>query len=495
MNGGSEYASVGAAALASSGRQILMKILFCVAVHSLFALLSGCSVGPDYHPTKATVQSNWAGTSTAVSTNTPQLAEWWKTLNDPMLDSLIVRALQSNNDLKVAEARVRGARALRGAVVSDLFPTIGASGSYTTARRSANSLNGPVRSLDTDTYMAGFDASWEIDIFGGQRRKLQAANADLQAIEEGRRDVQVSLLAEVARNYVELRGTQRRLAIAQENLKAQQEVLDLTQLRMDKGLASELDVAQARAVLAATKSTVPTLETALKQSSHRLCVLLGVAPGTLDAELAGEVSIPPAPPEIPIGLPSELLRRRPDVRASERHLAAATARIGVAKAELFPKFFLTGTGGFQSLEAGSLISPASKYWSAGPSVRWRLLEYPRLKSQVNAQTAQQEMALAQFNQTVLLALEDVENALIAWEKEHERYQSLNEAVQASRTSLELANQLYRNGLGEFLNVLLAERALFQAEDALVQSRRTVTQNAVALYKALGGGWAPESKTN
>jgi multidrug efflux system outer membrane protein len=460
----------------------------------LLALLAGCSVGPSYRSPKSALPANWSSGSLGANTNAASLALWWQTLNDPALDSLMDRALQSNYDLKAAEARVRAARALRGAVVSDFLPTIGASGSYTTSRRSANSLNSTVRALDTEIYQVGFDASWEIDVFGGQRRQLQAATADLQAIVEGRRDLQVTLLAEVARNYVSLRGTQRRLAIARENLQAQQEVLELTVQLLDKGLASELEVAQARAVLAGTRSAVPTLETALQQSNHRLCVLLGVAPGSLDVELDTEVAIPPAPPEVPLGLPADLLRRRPDVRASERQLASATARIGVAKAELLPKFLLTGSGGFQSLESANLISPNSRFWSAGPSVRWRLLEYPRLKAQVNAQTAQQEQALAQFNQAVLLALEDVENAVVAWEKEHERYQSLSEAVQANRTSLELANQLYRNGLGEFLNVLLAERALYQAEDALVQSQGFLTQNAVALYKALGGGW-DETTTN
>jgi len=464
------------------------------AIVGLAVALGGCAVGPNYHPPKTVLPANWTEVGPGGTTNREaDLARWWKTLGDTQLDSLIERAVKSNYDLQAAEARVRAARALRGVVISDLFPTIGASASYTTARRSENSLSFPVRLLNTDTYQAGFDATWEIDVFGGKRRSLQAASADLQAVEEDRRDVLVSLLAEVARNYLELRGSQRRLVIAQENLQAQQEVLDITRMRLEKGLASELDVAQAQAVLAATKSQVPSLETALKQSSHRLCVLLGQPPGTLASELADAAPIPPPPPEVPAGLPSDLLRRRPDVRRSERQLAAATARIGVATAELFPKFILTGVAGYQSLDAANLFSPQSKFWSAGPSVRWRLLEYPRLKSLVRAQTAQQEQVLAQFDQTVLISLEDVENALVAYGKEKERYQSLSEAVDASRRSLELANQLYTAGVGEFLNVLVSERALYQAEDALVESQRTVTENVVALYKALGGGWEAESQ--
>jgi len=423
------------------------------------------------------------------------LTQWWKTFGDAELNALIERAVLTNYDLKAAEARLRGARALRGAVLADFLPTIGAGASYTTARRSQNASTTPMQLLNSDTYQAGFDASWEIDVFGGKRRSLQAATADMQAVEEDVHGVEISLLAEVARNYVDYRGTQRRLVSARQNLKAQQETVDITQLRSDKGLASELEVAQARTLLASTKSQIPVLETALKLSSHRLSVLLGQEPGALELELAGDVPIPGTPPEVPVGLPADLLRRRPDVRRSERQLAGANARIGVLTAELFPKFYLIGAAGYQSLEADTLIEPASKFWSAGPSARWRLLEYPRLKALINAQTAQQEQLLAQFNQTVLLALEDVENALVAYAKERERCQTLREGVVSSRRSVALSNELYLKGVGDFLNVLLDQRTLFQAEDALIQSERAVTENLVALYKALGGGWETTELAN
>jgi len=254
-------------------------------------------------------------------------------------------------------------------------------------------------------------------------------------------------------------------------------------------------VAQAGAVLAATRSEVPTLETLEKLLIHRLSVLLGQPPAALQAELQTKSPIPPVPPEVPAGLPSDLLRRRPDVRRSERQLASATARIGVTVAELFPKFFLTGSAGFQSLETANLLSPGSQYWSAGPSVRWRLLEYPRLRAQIRAQTAAQEEALAQFHQTVLLSLEEVENALVSYTKEKVRYTSLTEEVAADRRALELSTQTYQAGLGDFLNVLVAERALYQAEDDLIQSQRAVSVYLVALYKALGGGWETEANAN
>ncbi len=347
------------------------------AAVSLLLALAGCSVGPNYQAPKTPTPAGWTDTGSGVTTNSSRaLAQWWRTLNDSTLDSLIGRAVRSNYDLQAAAARVRAARALRGAVVADFIPTLGAGASYNMAKRSENSLSFPVRLLETDTYQAGFDAIWEIDVFGGKRRSLQAATAELQAIEDQQRSVLVSLLAEVARNYIDLRGSQKRLRIAQDNLTSQQEVVGITQMRFDKGLATELDVSQAKALLAATRAQVPSLETAVKQSSHRLSVLLGEPPGSLDAELAPAAPIPATPPEVPAGLPSDLLLRRPDVRASERQLAAATAQIGVAQAELFPKFFLTGTAGYQSLDAGTLFSPGSQFWSAGPSVRWRLLDTP-----------------------------------------------------------------------------------------------------------------------
>jgi outer membrane protein, multidrug efflux system len=473
-----------------------MSFVRLVAPAALFAMLVGCSVGPNYHSPAMALPAKWSEAGPGGTTNgVPRLARWWQAFHDATLDSLIERAVRSNYNLQAAAARVRAARALRGAAVSDLLPTIDANASSTTARRSPNALSFKVTSVDTTTYQAGFDASWEIDVFGGKRRALEEANATLQSIEADRRSVLVTLLADVARNYIELRATQRRLAIADENIQAQQEAVRLTQLRLTQGLTSELDVSQAKTVLANTQAQVPTLETTLKQSCHQLSVLLGQPPEALDSLLIQTAPIPPTPPTVPVGLPSDLLLRRPDVRSSERQLAAATAGIGVAKAELLPKFSLTGSTGYQSLTVGDLISPQSKFWSAGPSVTWRLLEYPRLRAEIKAQTAQTAAALAQFNQTVITALEDVEDALVAYAQEKLRYRSLNDAVVASRRSLELANQLYANGVGQFLNVLEAERSLYQAEDALVQSKLTMTVNLVALYKALGGGWETTAASN
>jgi len=475
---------------------------FATAAHLiLICSLTSCSVGPNYHSPETKVPTTWSGAGEKGATNGPaQLAEWWKSFRDPELDSLILRAAGSNYNLKAAEARVKAARALRGAALADFAPNVDLAASYTKARLSKNALNVTPKVFDTDTYQANFDATWEIDVFGGKRRALEAANASLAAIIEDQRDVLVSLLAEVARNYIEARNYQERLVIAQKNLEAQREAVNIAQLRFKAGLASELDVSQATALLAATHAQVPALESSLREAMYHLAVLLGQAPGTLLTELSRPASLALSPPEVPAGLPSDLLKRRPDVRRSERQLAAATAQIGVATAELFPKFALTGgtagaVAGYESLHAGNLVNGASKFWDVGPTVTWRLLEYPRLRAEIRSQTAQQEQALAQYYQAVLSALEDVENALVAYGKEQERQGSLRDSVQSSRRALELANQLYTQGLGEFLNVLDAERTLYQAEDQLAQSEQNVSINLVALYKALGGGWEAELKRN
>jgi len=333
-----------------------------------------------------------------------------------------------------------------------------------------------------------FDASWEIDLFGGQRRALQEATALYASVEDNRRDVLVSVLAEVARNYIEVRGFQRRLAIANNNIQAQAEAVDIARARFNAGLTSELDVKQAESLLATTQAQLPTLETALKQGIHQLSVLIGQPPGALLAELSKEAPVPATPPIVPVGLPSDLLRRRPDVRRAERRLAADTANIGIQTAELFPKFTLVGTGGFQSLSASDWFVPGGRYWSAGPMITWRIFDLGHIRSQIQAANAVQQQSLAVYEKTVLTAFADVENALVAHANEQVRYRALTDAVAANRRALELANELYTKGLGEFLNVLDAERSLYQAEDQLADSERTVTENLVALYKALGGGW-------
>src|SRR5215831_8285573 len=462
----------------------------------VFGIFSpGCSVGPNYHQPRVGMPGSWSEPLEGGATNRTALAaEWWTTFGDPKLNSLIARAVQSNYDLRIAEARLGQARAQRKFYAADFGPTVDATGSYTRQRVSENGLQAvaPGVPLENDLYQAGFDAAWEIDVFGGKRRALEAATADVGASQEDRNDTLVTLLAEVARNYVELRGLQQRLVITRDNIKSQQDAREITQARFKRGVASELDVTQAAALLASTRSQLPSLETSRKQTMHQLGVLLGQEPGALLAELSEGSPIPPPPPEVPVGLPSELLRRRPDVRRAERQLAAATARIGVQTAELFPKFSLTGAAGLQSVSASDWFTGGSKFWSVGPTVQWRVLDFGRIRANIRVANAQEEEALAVYEKAILTSLQDVENALVAYAQEQVRYLILKDEVDADRRAVELANELYTKGLAGFLNVLDAQRSLYQAQDQLVQSQTSVSQNLVALYKALGGGWEAET---
>jgi NodT family efflux transporter outer membrane factor (OMF) lipoprotein len=429
-------------------------------------------------------------------TNDPaDLAAWWKNFGDTNLDALMTMAVQSNLTLHIAEAHVREARAERDVVSGSFWPSVGTSGSYSRNRYGANSFP-PLAAfgipLDYNLYNAGFDAAWELDIFGGTRRAVEAASAEIGAAEYGRRDVLVSLLAEVVRNYIGARSYQQRLAITRDNIRVQQEILDLTSNRFEHGLGSDLDIQQATALLTATEAQVPSLETGFDQSVHHLAVLLGQPPGELMDEMSAGKPIPLTPPEVPVGLPSDLLQRRPDVQRSESELAASTAQIGVAKADLFPKFSLTGFAALESVSANNWIDYASRAWSAGPTVQWEIFEAGSIRANVRVQNARQEQALDSCQQTVLLALEDAENALTAYAREQTRRESLSQSAQADENALKLSTQLYKSGLKDFLSVLDAERSLYAAQDALIQSDQTVSLDLVQLYKALGGGWQNEA---
>jgi len=448
-------------------------------------------VGPEYRKPATQVPAAYSELPSdrrAVAEPT-NLAGWWNAFHDPVLTSLVDRAVQSNKDLKIALARVREARALRTIVAADEYPAINASGSYTRTRQSENATSSAsTSSMWQDLFQLGLDAGWEVDLFGGTRRSVEAATADLEASEEGLRDVMVSLLAEIAVNYMELRGNQRRIAIARDNIEAQRQTVELTRAKFQAGLSSELEIAQAEALLSTTESRVPQFESASKKAIHRLGVLLGAGPGALLQELSDPSALPVAPPEIPVGLPSELLRRRPDVRRAERQLAAATARVGVATADLFPRFFLTGNAGWQSVNASDLISPQSRALSFGPSIQWPVFDAGRIRANIRVQNARQEQALAQYEKTVLASLEDVENSLVAYSKEQVTRNHLAQAVDANRRAVEISNELYTKGLVDFLNVLVNQRSLFQLQEQLALSEQAVCTNLVALYKSLGGGW-------
>jgi NodT family efflux transporter outer membrane factor (OMF) lipoprotein len=455
-------------------------------------IIGGCMVGPKYHPPQPTVgPSAWAGVSTiptdqpSVATAQPaDLTKWWKQFNDPILNELVEEAIRTNFDLQIAVLRLRQARALRGITIGGLWPSVAASGNYQRFHTSGTVPD----NLQQNLYEAGLDAVWELDLFGGIRRNVESAEANIQAAIENIRDVQVSLIAEVALNYVQLRGYQQEIVIAQNNLKSQRHTAEITHKLLDVGFASALDTANADSDVAMTESQIPVFETAAQQSIYALSVLLAQPPATLLEKLSPAGSLPSVPAKIPVGLPSELLRRRPDIRASEAQLHAATAQIGVAVAQFFPSFSLTGTVDWHSNLLHTWWTDAGRSFSIGPSVNWSLLQGGAVISNVRLQEAMRDQAFITYQKTVLAAFQDVENALISFKNEQEHRKSLNDAVIANRKAVDLSLQLYSEGQIDFLNVLNAQRSLYASEDALVQSERNVTVDLITLYKALGGGW-------
>jgi NodT family efflux transporter outer membrane factor (OMF) lipoprotein len=412
------------------------------------------------------------------------LAAWWTTLNDSQLSGLIERAVAGNLDLKQARARVREARARRGIAAADLFPTLDASGSA-----SWNRVIGE-RGADTttDLYQAGLDAGWELDIFGGVRRSVEAAEGDLEATEENLRDVLVSLLAEVALNYLDVRIYQDRIAVAEDNLQSQSETCQLTEWRYEGGLSDQLAVQQARYNMENTRSQIPVLRTGLDAAMNRVAVLLGGQPGSVHAELKQPKPIPVPPLDVAVGVPADLLRRRPDVRQAERELAAQTARIGVATADLYPKFALNGSIGLESLSINN-VSTGTLSLVGGPGITWAIFKGGAILQNIELQSALQEQALIQYEAVILNALEEVENALVAYVEVQKRKLSLTEAARAAQLAAKLAEHKFEAGLTDFTNVLDAQRSLLSFQEQLALSNGNVTGNLVRLYKALGGGWS------
>ena len=458
-------------------------------------MAAGCAVGPDYRPPETKVPSTWDGQN-AVTPALPskttidpvELVEWWNAFNDPTLSSLVEMAVRANLDVRLAEARIRQARAARGVVGAPLWPQVDASALYQRSQGSSEvggggavATVGGLRNL----WQAGLDATWEIDIFGGTRRSLEAATADLRAAVEDRRDVLVTLVGDVGTDYITLRGFQQQINIARENLKAQKRNAEIIQKRHDAGFVGGLDVANAWAQAATTEATIPIFESSARAAIYSLGVLLGREPAALTPDLAKAAPIPPTPPEIPVGLPSELLRRRPDIRRAEAQIHAATARIGVATADLFPKFNLAGAYGLSAAEVFKLGRSTSNFWSWGPSITWPIFAGGRFYFNIKVQDALQEQALLTYEKTVLTALKDVETALVAYAKQQDTRKSLSVAVANNRKAVDLAMQLYLAGKTDFLNVTTAQRNLFVSEDALAVSTRTVDTNLIALYKASG----------
>ena len=465
-----------------------MNRLFAACL--LFFCVAGCTVGPDYEPPDRPMPRAWVGPSTQPATRASvttdaaaDVATWWTSFRDPVLDSLVARAIESNLDLAQASSRLRQARALRRIDAAQLYPQADVNARYRRA--------GDVRGSGESLYDASLDASWEIDIFGGVRRSVEAADADVVSAREDLRDVLVTLTSELALNYLDLRGFQQQILIARQNLDIQEQNARLVRVRQAAGLIPglrRLDVVSAESQVAVTRSQIPRLEQAERQTIYNIALLLGDEPGVLVAELEADAAIPPAPAEVPVGLPSDLLRRRPDVRRAEANLHAATARVGVATADLFPRFSLTGSLGTAGGTVKSLGNASSAFWSIGPSFSWPIFTAGSIRANIAVQNESQEQAAIQYEQSVLTALRDVESALVAHAREQQRRVSLREAVDSNRLRVKLAQELYAGGETDSLQVLDAQRSLFAAEEALVQSDVTVAQNLVTLYKAMGGGW-------
>ncbi|MGR9115265.1 MAG: efflux transporter outer membrane subunit [Gammaproteobacteria bacterium] len=452
-------------------------------------LLNACAVGPDYvKPTTVMPESFDQAAHPEFSRQSIEL-NWWRLFEDQELITLIDRTVQHNYDLKSARANLEEARALYLEAGLNLAPTVTSHANYNEQKRSMASLNNRAFvPRELKLYNIGFDAFWELDFFGRVRRDFEANNDEVEAQEASLRDLVVSLVAEVARNYFELRGLQNQLTVAQKNSDIQTETLAITRTRVESGRGTELDTARALAQLETTKAGIPLLESALQHAIHRLSVLTGQVPGTLNQTLSQPAPLPKLPESIRIGSPDELLRRRPDIRIAERTLAASTARIGVTTADLFPRVTFVGSIALEATTLSGLGASGSESFSAGPRISWAAFDLGRVYARIKAADAHAKGDLAQYQQTVLNALEETENALVNYNRERIRQQLLASAAKASQKARELAHLRFDEGVTDFLTVLDAESRLLQDQSSLAQSETAVATSLTALYKALGGGW-------
>lgn len=469
--------------------------------------LAGCAVGPDYKKPKLDSPTKYSEATAQQAADEKLLQEWWKGFGDATLDSLIDRAVKSNLDVQTAEARIREARFQRGISKSAWGPQVDLNASESRARRSENvgvpsrhsgssgssgtgtTVKTPEPSYYTTNWQTSMDATWELDFWGGTRRAVEAAKYDIESQIESRRAILVSLTGEVAANYVSLRGLQAQIAKTRKNIATQEDTLRLTETRLKAGLASELDASRSRGLVFSSRAELPPLQQGVDEAIHRIGVLLGSDPGSLVDELSNEAPIPVMANPFAIGVPADLLDRRPDVAQAERNLAAAVARIGQAKSDWFPKFSFVGSLGLSADDLGNIAENDSRFFSFGPRMTWPILDWGRIKNNIKVQTARQQQRFLEYKQTVLLAYEETDNALSRYQQAQERARALTEAVAAYERSVQLASQLYTNGLADFLDVLEAQRQLLTVERQLAESQANVSAGLVAVYKSLGGGWA------
>ncbi len=460
-----------------------------VFIPSLLVMaLAACAVGPDYQA-PVTAPAKLASAAQGNYDRSKVDRVWWQQFEDPTLNKLVARSLDGNRDLRVAFARLKSARAIRDDVANDVMPVV-------TSRASSDIGKGQQpgiteRRVNSERYDLGLDMAWEVDLFGRIQRQLEASDADQEAAEANLYQLQVTLIAEVVDAYGQLRGAQLREAIARDNLKNQQSSQDVTTQLRDAGVGNELDVVRAEARLAAVEATVPQLQAEQARQRNRIATLLGERPENLSVDLSPS-KLPAIAKALPIGDPTQVLRNRPDIRAAERQLAASTARIGVATADLFPRVSLSGFLGFTAGRGSQIGSSAARAWSLGPSITWAAFDLGSVRAQIRSADADAEGALANYEQQVLLALEESENAFSDYDKRQQRLVSLMRQSDASRSAARLASVQYREGTADFLVLLDAERERLAAEDAQAQAEIELYHGIVAIYKALGGGWQPQA---
>ncbi len=479
-------------------------------ISPLAGLLASCAVGPQFHPPTPQTPANWSASASPlaadqVSQFTPQPTDeaWWASFNDAELTSLVTRAAGANLDAKQAVLRIAEARAERDVAAAAGWPSLGVNAgaqvnrlSQSTPTGSLFSKVGQSRALTGvsipnpyDQYQIGFDASWEVDLFGRVRRSVEAAKADTIASVEDSHAVLITTLGDVARNYVDLRGSQTKRRIVVETLATEQDLLDLAEQRRQAGLSSEVDVVRAAAEVSSARAQLPTIDHQITVDINALSKLLALDPGALRPELDAAQPLPPVPPRVPIGLPADLARRRPDIRAAEARLHAATARIGVAVGDLYPKLTLSAGGGYQAQSVATLTSWASRFLSAGPTVELPIFEGGRLRATVRLRDAEAKEAALAYQSAVLSALHQVDDALASYADDQARARALAESVARNREAVAMARQRYASGVGDFIEVLDADRSRQQNEILLADQNTAISTDLIVLYKTLGGGWS------
>ncbi|MCK8686797.1 efflux transporter outer membrane subunit [Pseudomonas umsongensis] len=456
--------------------------------------LSACTVGPDFQKPQAQQVTEWAKPSKAAASQASEETmneRWWQVFNDPKLSALTQRALSDNLDLKLASSRLQQSRAVRQVITADRYPNTAATGSYVRKRNSGEGLNDPSGHNGNSAFSvwdAGFSASWELDFWGRVRRETEAADATVEVAENDRRGVLLTVVAETAQDYIQLRGVQNTRAVTEQNLEVARHSLKLSQLRLADGVATDLDVAEAAAQVAAIESRLPALQQRQAQLINALSLLMGEPPQALAAELSTDAPVPQTPRQVAIGLPSQLAERRPDIRQAEARLHAATASIGVAKGDFYPRITLSGSVGSQAMQLSDFGSWGSRTFGIGPQFSLPLFDGGRLRGVLNLREAQQQEAAIAYQQTVLRAWHEIDDQLSAYNASQLRRDSLAEAVRQNRIALQTAQRQYVEGVVDFVNVLTVQGALLATQEQWVESSTGVSLAAVGLYKALGGGW-------